>query len=116
MVKLNILIHKISKLKSFLKTLSVLNINNIGNLKFIRNKDKQNDKIIQQIKNSIKITKKFGLQQVRIKMKKFFVLKHILLLKKRIKNLITIIIPRHVHRTNQITSEMKKFKLNVVFT
>ena len=33
-------------------------------------------------------------------------------LKKKNKNLLTIIIPRHVHRLNEIIKEIKKFKLN----
>ena len=35
-------------------------------------------------------------------------------LKKKIKNLLTIIIPRHIHRVNQIFSEMKKLDLKVM--
>ena len=35
-------------------------------------------------------------------------------LKKKITNLITIIIPRHIHRSDKIVSEIKKFNLNVV--
>ena len=99
--------------KSFLKTLSVLNINNIGNLKFIQNKDKQNDKINSKLKNQLK-SKKIWVAASTHKNEEIFCAKAHILLKKRIKNLITIIIPRHVHRTNQITSEMKKLKLNVV--
>ena len=41
-------------------------------------------------------------------MKKYFVQKHILNLKKKIKNLITIIIPRHIHRVNEIIDEIEK--------
>ena len=36
-------------------------------------------------------------------------------LKKKNKNLITIIIPRHVHRANEIALEMKKINLNVAY-
>tara|TARA_B100000780_G_scaffold223442_1_gene162558 strand:- start:1194 stop:1724 length:531 start_codon:yes stop_codon:yes gene_type:complete len=35
-------------------------------------------------------------------------------LKKKYKNLLTIIIPRHVHRVNTIVQEIKNLKLNVV--
>ena len=35
-------------------------------------------------------------------------------LKKKYKNLITIIIPRHIHRSNKIISEIKKLNLNVI--
>ena len=34
-------------------------------------------------------------------------------LKKKIKNLITIIIPRHIHRVNQIAAEIKKLNLKI---
>ena len=35
-------------------------------------------------------------------------------LKKKIKNLITIIIPRHIHRVNEISKELKALNLNIV--
>ena len=56
----------------------------------------------------------FGLLPVLINMRKYFVQKHILSLKKKYKNLITIIIPRHIHRSNKIVSEIQKLNLNVV--
>ena len=34
-------------------------------------------------------------------------------LKKKIKNLITIIIPRHIHRVNEIAAEIKKLNLKM---
>ena len=43
-----------------------------------------------------------------------FAAKTHLLLKKNNKNLITIIIPRHINRVDQIINEIKKFKLNVI--
>ena len=36
-------------------------------------------------------------------------------MKKRHKNLITIIIPRHVHRVNEINNELKKLNLNTTY-
>ena len=35
-------------------------------------------------------------------------------LKKKIKNIVTIIIPRHIHRANEIISELENFNLKVV--
>ena len=47
-------------------------------------------------------------------MKKYFVQKAHIELKKKIKNLLTIIIPRHIHRVNEIINEIKKnLNLNV---
>ena len=46
-----------------------------------------------------------------IKRKNYFVLKHLKL--KKIKNLTTIIIPRHIHRVDQIVREIKNLNLNV---
>ena len=34
-------------------------------------------------------------------------------LKKKIKNLLTIIIPRHIHRVPQIILDLQKFNLNI---
>ena len=35
-------------------------------------------------------------------------------LKKNLKNLITVIIPRHINRSENIINDLNKFKLNVV--
>ena len=43
-----------------------------------------------------------------------FCVKAHLELKKKIKNLITIIIPRHISRANEIISEIAKFNLNTI--
>ena len=51
--------------------------------------------------------------QALIIQKKFFVVKFILNLKKNIKNLLTIIIPRHINRVNSIKSEIDKENLNI---
>ena len=44
----------------------------------------------------------------------FFCGKAHIILKKQFNNLLTIIIPRHIHRTNSIVTGLKKLKLNVV--
>ena len=35
-------------------------------------------------------------------------------LKRKIENLLTVIIPRHIHRVKEIVNQIKKLKLNVV--
>ena len=49
-------------------------------------------------------------------MKKIFCAKTHIELKKKIKNLITIIIPRHVHRAKKIIPEIKNLNLKVIIT
>ena len=59
--------------------------------------------------------KTFGLHLVHIKPKKFFVPLLIQYLKKKIQNLITVIIPRHVHRGREIANELKNMNLKYAF-
>ena len=45
--------------------------------------------------------------------KNYFAQKHILKLKKRFNKLLTIIIPRHIHRVHEIKSKIEKLNLKV---
>ena len=51
---------------------------------------------------------------LNLKNEELFCARTHIILKKKIKNLLSIIIPRHVHRTKKIINEIKKLNLNVV--
>ena len=101
--------------KFFLKKFNVKNIKLIGNLKFIQNK-KLSKNSNKKEKNLFKQFKKYKtlVAASTHPTEEILAAKTHLLLKKKNKNFITIIIPRHVHRTNEIISELKKFKLEMV--
>ncbi len=99
--------------KNFLKKIFKKKINQIGNLKFaeinIINKNKISNKLKLKFKG-----KKTWIASSTHGNEEIFCARAHLKLKKRIKNLITIIIPRHIHRVNEISSEIKKLNLKVV--
>ena len=99
--------------KNFLKKLNTKNIKYIGNLKFAENDDENLLKINQNLKKQLNKKKLWVASSTHHNEETFCVLAH-LELKKRIKNLITIIIPRHVHRAKTIIKEIEKKKLKVV--
>ena len=98
--------------KSYLKKLKIKKINFIGNLKFIENDDKRLDSISNSLKFQFK-KKKVWVASSTHGVEEIFCAKTHLELKKRIKNLITIIIPRHVHRSKKIISDLEKLNLKI---
>ena len=99
--------------KMFLKKLNVNNIKKIGNLKYIDNDNLKDNKIDKKLFSQFKKYKTFVAASTH-DTEEIFAAKTHLLLKKNNKNLITIIIPRHINRVDQIINEIKKFKLNVI--
>ena len=97
----------------YLKKLNVSKIKIIGNLKFINN---DQDKLIKLDKILLKNLKnrKTWCPSSTHSGEEIICLKVHLNLKKKYKNLLTIIIPRHIHRVNKIIQEIKNLKLNVV--
>ena len=98
----------------YLRKLGVKGIEYIGNLKYFE------DKRIVQKKFDNDIKKKFKKYKICIAAsthasEEIFAGQTHILLKKRHKNLITIIIPRHVHRVNEINNELKKLNLNTTY-
>ena len=98
--------------KFFLKNLNVRKIKHIGNLKFIENNIINTDKInnnlkVQLNKKNIWVASSTHLSE------EIFCAKAHLLLKNRVKNLMTIIIPRHIHRVEDIVDEIKDLGLKV---
>jgi len=98
---------------NYLKKLNVSKVKKIGNLKFV---DNDQDKLIKLNKTLLKNLKNReswcassthpGEEVICSKV-------HIEL-KKKYKNLLTIIIPRHIHRVDEIVKQIKDVKLNIV--
>ena len=100
--------------KKFLKKMNTKKINLIGNLKFIKNNDVEQSKISNDLK--LKFRKKTTwIASSTHHNEEIFCAKAHLKLKKKIKNLITIIIPRHVNRKNEIYNEIRKLDLKIAF-
>ena len=97
----------------FLKKLGVKKIKYIGNLKFSENYNDKRNEITPSLKNKFK-NKKIWIASSTHSDEEIFCVKAHLELKKKIKNLITIIIPRHISRANEIISEIAKFNLNTI--
>ena len=98
---------------TFLKQLKVNKIKLIGNLKFVENNEPSLDRINNKLKFQL-LRKNIWVASSTHNNEEIFCAKTHIELKKKIKNLLTIIIPRHIHRVNQIFSEMKKLDLKVM--
>ena len=97
--------------KLYLKKLGLKNYSEIGNMKFAEYDDaKQNldRKLNVELKN-----KKFWIASSTHNSEEIFCAKTHMILKSKYNNLITIIIPRHVHRVKEIASELERLKLKV---
>ncbi len=99
--------------KSFLKRINSTKIKFIGNLKFSENNKKNLDKISNNLKFQLK-TKKIWVASSTHHDEEIFCAEAHLELKKKIRNLLTIIIPRHVHRVKDMIPKIQKLNLNVV--
>ena len=96
----------------YLKKLNVRNINLLGNLKFIENpydKTKNFKKKLSKIFSKYKIWVAASTHPDE----EIICAKAHIILKRKIKNLITIIIPRHINRTNEIISKIRSLDLKV---
>ena len=98
--------------RNYLNKMKINNIKLIGNIKFAENNNKFNDKLNESL-NSELVKKKIWVASSTHKNEEIFCAKSHLELKKKIKNLITIIIPRHVHRSEEIKKSIEKLGLNV---
>jgi len=97
----------------YLRKLKVNKIRQLGNLKFAENFDENLDKISHKLKKEFK-KKKIWVASSTHKSEELFCAKAHIQLRKKIKNLITIIIPRHIHRSNEIISEIRNLSLKVL--
>ncbi|WP_435149813.1 3-deoxy-D-manno-octulosonic acid transferase [Candidatus Pelagibacter bacterium nBUS_32] len=98
--------------KLFLKNLNVKKIKHIGNLKFSENEQEKHSLISNKLKKQLNNKKVWVASSTHANEEIFCAYVHIYL-RKKIKNLLTIIIPRHVHRVDEIISQIKKLNLSV---
>ena len=98
--------------KYFLKNLNIKKIKYIGNLKFVESHKINSDKINNNLKLELNKKKIWVASSTHLS-EEIFCAKAHLMLKKKIKNLMTIIIPRHVHRAEDIVAEIKDLGLRV---
>ncbi len=98
--------------KLFLKKINTTNIKDLGNLKFVENKLSKKSKFNKNLIDELKKRNIWVASSTHFGEEKFCAEAHIEL-KKKIKNLTTIIIPRHIHRVDKIVAELKKLNLNV---
>ena len=99
--------------KKYLKHLGVKKINLIGNIKFIENDRNKRDDIDKRLKLQFK-KYKICIAASTHENEELFAAKTHILLKKKIKKLITILIPRHINRVNEINNELKNLNLRII--
>jgi len=97
----------------YLKKLNVPKIKRIGNLKFV---DNDQDKLIKLNKTLLRNlrNRKFWCASSTHPGEEVICSRVHTKLKKKYKNLLTIIIPRHIQRVDEIVKQIKDLKLNVV--
>ena len=98
---------------NYLKKLNVSKIKIIGNLKFINNDQDKIIKLDRPLLENFKDRKVWCASSTHSG-EEIICSKVHLNLKKKYKNLLTIIIPRHIHRVKKIVQEISDLKLNVV--
>ena len=102
-----------SETLNYLKRLDVSKIKIMGNLKFINNEQDKLIKLDTTLLKNLKNRKIWCASSTHLG-EEIICSKVHLNLKKKYKNLLTIIIPRHTHRVNKIFQEINDLKLNVV--
>ena len=99
--------------KIFLKKIRINKIKFIGNLKFIDTLEINKNKKIKEFKNLFQNKKIWVASSTHEPEEKFCAKAHIEL-KIKHKNLITVIIPRHIHRVPKIIKKIEELNLNYV--
>ena len=98
--------------EKYLNNFNVKKIKNLGNLKFSNPNftilENLNKNILQKLKN-----RKVWCASSTHESEEIFCSKVHIELKKKLKNIILIIIPRHIHRCEEIAKELAKMKLKV---
>ncbi len=110
--KITIAFPQNNETKNYLKRLNTKKIIQIGNLKFAENYNEKLRKFNKKFKKELN-KKKVWVASSTHKDEELFCAKAHIELKKKIKDLLTIIIPRHIHRTQDIISKIKNLNLNV---
>ena len=98
---------------NYLKKLNISAIKIMGNLKFVNNNQNKLIKLDKSLLKNLKYRKIWCASSTHMG-EEIICSKVHLNLKKKYKNLLTIIIPRHIHRVNKIVQEINDLKLNVV--
>ena len=97
----------------YLKKLKVKNIKSTGNLKFIEHDSFETNQADKKLFSQFRKYKTFVAASPH-NTEELFAAKTNILLKKKVKNMITIIIPRHINRVNQIISQINELGLNAI--
>lgn len=110
--KISIALPQNTETKKYLEILGVKKIISAGNIKYYGEKiisDNKRSKFFEQFKKfkvlcagSTHNTEEILISKLHIKLKKY------------LPNLLTVIIPRHINRSENIINDLNKFKLNVV--
>ena len=109
--KFNLCLSSSYESQKYLSKLNCYNVKFIGNLKYTQ-AENENSLINKELKNFIKIKKTWCASSTH-RSEEFFCGSVHLNLKKKYKNLLTIIIPRHIERIKEIENELHKLKLKV---
>jgi len=99
------------KSKKYLKSLGAKNIKCIGNLKFSQTENSKTN-LNKDIRKFFMSKKIWCASSTHYNEEKFCAETH-KKLKSKYKNLLTVIIPRHIHRANKIKNEIQKLNLKV---
>ena len=99
--------------ESFLKILGAKNIKNYGNLKFSKIKTELNNKLDSDFLNKIE-NRKIWCGASTHPTEEILCAKSHLKIKEKYKNILTIIIPRHINRVKTIYEELSKLDLKIV--
>ena len=111
--KFDLCIASNSESEKHLKILGSKNIKNYGNLKFAKLKLSNNYKLEEDLFLKIKNRKIWCAASTHPSEELFCAQTH-LVIKEKYKNILTIIIPRHINRISKITDEIKKLNLKVL--
>ena len=98
--------------KLFLEKINSTKIKFIGNLKFIKNKQKNFYEYNQKLKSKFK-NRKIWVASSTHSGEELFCAKAHIEIKKKFKKLLTIIIPRHIHRVDEIKYDLENLHLKV---
>jgi len=98
---------------NYLKKLNVLKIKKIGNLKFFNNRQSKFTTLDKVLLKNLNLKEIWCASSTHSGEEIICANVHINL-KRKYKNLLTIIIPRHIHRVNKIVDEIKGLNLNIV--
>ena len=111
--KFNLCLAQNSKTMNYLKKLGAKNIKKIGNLKFSHSNNEFKNKLDAKIKKIFEKKKIIFLAISTHNNEELFCGKVHNNLKKKYKNIISIIIPRHIHRANEIKDNLNLKNLKV---